>query len=351
MAAADHAEAAHMSISQTNPTGQRELETNPVASGSPSIQQRRGTARAEPSRVKPNEDRLADGLGWFSIGLGLVELLAPRAIGRAAGIACNPGLVQVMGLREIATGIGLLTQARRSEWLWARVAGDGLDAAALAVAAVRPDARRGRALAAGVAVAGIAALDVYASRTHGRREPEGQADARSRPIRVQHTISVNRPVAECYRYWRDYENLPYFMKHLESVRGIDERRSHWIATGPLNTRIEWDSEIIAEETNRFIAWRTLPGADVAQSGIVRFEEGPAGRGTIVRVEMVYGMPGGPAGAAVARLFGMAPEQIVKEDARRFKQILETGEVPTTIGQPAGQRSAVARLLVKKGLPG
>ncbi len=336
---------------QTSATAQREANAVPVASGALSIQQRRGTARAEPSRVKPKEDRLADALGWLSIGLGLVELLAPRAVGRAAGIACNPGLVRAMGLREIATGFGLLTQARRSEWLWARVAGDGLDAAALAVAAARPGARRGRALAAGVAVAGVAALDIHASRVYSRREPEGQADAHSRPIRVQHTISVNRPLAECYRYWRNYENLPFFMKHLESVREIDERRSHWVAAGPLDTRIEWDSEIIAEETDRFIAWRTLPGADVAQSGIVRFEEAPAGRGTVVRVEMVYGMPGGPAGAAVARLFGMAPAQFVKEDARRFKQILETGEVPTTIGQPAGQRSAVARLLVKKGLPG
>ena len=324
---------------------------DPVAAPHPSIQQRRGTARAEPSRVKPKEDQLADALGWFSVGLGLLELLAPRAVGRAAGIACNPGLVRVMGLREIANGVGLLTQPRRSAWLWARVAGDGLDLAALAFAAFRPDARRGRALAAGAAVAGVTALDVYASREHSRLEAEGRTETNTAPVRVQHAISVNRPIEECYRYWRNYENLPLFMKHLKSVQELDGRLSHWVAEGPMGARIEWDSEIIAEEANRFNAWRTLPGADVPQSGIVRFEQVPAGRGTIVRIEMVYGMPGGRAGAAIAKLFGMAPAQLVKEDARRYKQILETGEVPTTIGQSSGRRSAVTRLLVKKGQPG
>jgi uncharacterized membrane protein len=342
-----------MSISPSpTPGGLREqLAPAPVPSAHPSIRQRRGTARAEPSRMKSKEDRLADALAWFSIGLGLVGLLAPRAVGRAAGIACNPGVVRVMGLREVATGIGLLTQPRRSEWLWTRVAGDGLDAASLAVAAFRGGARRGQALAAGALVAGVTAVDLFASRAHGRLEAEGRAQANESPVRVQHAISVNRPIEECYRYWRNYENLPRFMKHLESVRELEGRRSHWVAEGPLSVRIEWDSEIIAEEANRFIAWKTLPGADVPQAGMVRFEEAPAGRGTIVRIEMTYGMPGGRAGAAVARLFGMEPTQLVKEDARRFKQIMETGEVPTTIGQSSGRRSAVTRLLLKKGQPG
>jgi uncharacterized membrane protein len=321
-------------------------------SAAPPLPNRRGMARARSARVLASrEERLADALGWFSIGLGLVELLAPRALGRAIGIAANPGMVRVLGLREIVNGIGILTQSPRSEWLWARVAGDGIDAAALAFAGARPDARRGRVVAAGAAVAGMTVLDVMASQRCGEREARGETDALTTPVRVEHAIGINRPVEECFRYWRDFQNLPRFMKNLKSVEMLDARRSRWVATGPVGLSVEWDAEIVAEEPNRFISWRTLPGADVAHSGSVHFAPAPGGRGSLVHASMEFDIPGRRLGTLFARLFGADPRQQAKEDMRRFKQLLETGEIPTTVGQPSGRRSAVTRLLVRKGLPG
>jgi uncharacterized membrane protein len=138
-----------------------------------------------------------------------------------------------------------------------------------------------------------------------------------------------------YTYWRNFENLPRFMYHLESVERLDERRSHWVAKGPAGTQVEWDAEITDDRPNELIAWRSLPDAQVPNSGMVRFEPGPAGRGTVVRVEIEYRPPGGALGKAVAKLFGEEPGQQVAGDLHRFKQVMETGEVVVSEGSPHG----------------
>lgn len=321
----------------------------PLAEPAPAaLRESRGAVRARVVPAKSREERLALVLGWFSIGLGLAQVIAPRALCRAIGVPESPGIMRVFGLREIASGIGLLgTQRNRSAWLQGRVAGDAMDGVALAVAATRPGARGARILGAGAAVAGVAALDLYAARQYRERERRGATDV---PARVEHAIAINRSPAECYRYWRTVENLPRFMTSLKSVQALDARRSHWVATGPADLPVEWESEIVAEEPDRFIAWATLPGADMPHAGLVQFEAAPGDRGTLVRVRMEYGFPGRHLGSAFARLFGVEPAQRMKEDMRRFKQLLETGEIATTVGQPAGRRSALARLL-RKGLPG
>ena len=132
------------------------------------------------------------------------------------------------------------------------------------------------------------------------------------------------------------------MEHLKSVQTIGPNRWHWIAKGPKDIDIEWDAEVIVDRPNELIAWRSLEGADVDNAGSVRFERAPGGRGTIVRVKIEYRPPGGALGTAVAMLFGETPEKQVPMDLRRFKQLMETGEIPTTEGQPAGRPASTSR---------
>ena len=296
-------------------------------------------------------DQLAQALGWFSVGLGLAELLAPRAMSQTIGMEDErPTLLRAYGARELAAGIGILG-ARRSPsgWLWARVVGDAMDLATLASAALSPRNRRGRIALAAAAVAGVTALDVLSSTQQKRQDAAGRAEPADM-LRVDKSIIVNRPPQDCFRFWREFENLPRFMQHLESVQTTSDNRSHWVARGPAGSQVEWDAEITSEQPDSFIAWQSMEGADVDNAGIVRFEQAPGGRGTLVRVELQYQPPAGRAGAMVARLFGEAPTQQIDEDLRRFRQLMETGEVATTIGQPAGPRSPVGRLL-RKGEPG
>ena len=145
-------------------------------------------------------------------------------------------------------------------------------------------------------------------------------------IPVNKSIVVNAEAEELYQFWHDFENLPRFMRHLESVTVLDGRRSHWKATGPAGTTVEWDAEIIDDRPNELIAWRSVEGADVANAGTVRFRPAPGGRGTEVTVELEYDPPGGVVGKTIAKLFREEPGQQVHDDLRAFKQVMEVGEV-------------------------
>ncbi len=161
-----------------------------------------------------------------------------------------------------------------------------------------------------------------------------------RGIKVDKSVTVNKPAAELYRFWRNFENLPRFMNYLEEVRVSDPTHSHWVAKAPAGTTVEWDAEVYNEKENEMIAWRSLAGADVDCAGSVHFTEAMGGHGTEVRVVLKYDPPGGALGAAIAKLFGESPDQQIDEDLRRFKQVMETGETSTTEGQSSG-RSAKA----------
>jgi uncharacterized membrane protein len=158
--------------------------------------------------------------------------------------------------------------------------------------------------------------------------------ARGQGIKVEQSIKVNRPPEEVYRFWRQLENLPRFMDHLESVTMLDENRSHWVAKGPAGSRVEWDATIHNEIENELIAWRSLPGADVDNAGSVHFTL--SGNGTEVRVVLSYDPPAGKVGAAVAKLLGEEPSQQVEEDLRRFKQVIEAAETPVRTRNPVGR---------------
>jgi uncharacterized membrane protein len=148
-----------------------------------------------------------------------------------------------------------------------------------------------------------------------------------RGVHVRESIRVEAEVADVYRYWRRLENLPRFMTHLDHVAEVSERTSHWVARGAGGLLVEWDAEIINEVENHVIGWRSLSHADVVTAGSVTFDAAPGGRGTQVSVHLQYAPPAGKAGAFVASLFGREPSQTIREDLRRFKQLLEAGEIP------------------------
>jgi uncharacterized membrane protein len=267
--------------------------------------------------------RLARRLGWLSVALGTVELLAPGVLARAVGTrGSRPAriVMRTLGVRELTSGIGILS-TRRPTWLSARVAGDVMDLGLLLTALASPSARRSRLLAAAAAVVGLAVLDARCA--EHLSAPDGPT---GRAVRARRSITVNLPAEELYRFWRDLSNLPTFMEKIESVRITADRRSHWIATGPLGLPFEWEAEVVEERPNHHIAWRSIAGSEIDTAGSVSFRPAPRGQGTEVTVELEYTPPGRELTAQLAKLIGQAPEQQLRQDLRRFKQLMETGQI-------------------------
>jgi uncharacterized membrane protein len=154
---------------------------------------------------------------------------------------------------------------------------------------------------------------------------------------VETAVTVNKPRAELYAFWRRLENLPRFMKNLHEVTELGDGISRWVARGPLGFKVEWDAEIVEELEGHLLSWRSLAGSQVHNAGTVLFEDAGPGRGTIVRVILELGGP------AAGQILGSITEQQVREDIRRFKSLMEAGEIPTTNGQPHGSRSLLGHL--------
>jgi len=152
-------------------------------------------------------------------------------------------------------------------------------------------------------------------------------------VKLSRSISIDRPAAVLYRVWRNFETLPRFMRHLVSI-DVHGNRSHWVARAPVGMSVSWDAEIINDEADRLIAWRSLAGSTVSCAGSVHFQNLADGRGTEVQVTLKYDPPGGKLGSWLAWLFGEEPGVQIDDDLRRFKQLMETGEIPTTEGQPS-----------------
>lgn len=278
------------------------------------------------------EERLAYGLGLAGIALGVAELLVPRRLARAAGLPTrHHRVIRMMGVREIASGLGIMMLPGPTAAVWSRVAGDVVDLACLGAAFTSRGADRARLAKTLAAIAGATALDLVCAQQMTRG-----IETRRGAMPILATLTINRSQEELYRFWRDFSNLPRLMNHLRSVEVIDDRRSHWTATGPGGSSVEWDAEITDDRPNEMITWRTVEGSDVDHRGVIRFEAAAGGRGTMVTVEMQYAPPGGTLGSAVAAWFGDDPRQSIKMGLRRFKQVMETGEVITTEGQPAGR---------------
>jgi uncharacterized membrane protein len=265
-------------------------------------------------------EQVARGLAWFSIGIGVAQILAPRVMSRLAGVPVPPVLTIASGLRELACGIGILTQRDAAPWIRTRLSGDAVELAALACGALVPGADRKRIGMNAALRAGITALDIYCSRElalHGHR---------ASPRHETLTIEVKRSPEELYRFWRSFSNLPRVMPHLVSVREIDDKRSRWIATGPAGTQVEWDSEIIDDVANERIAWRSSDGTALFNAGSVQFV--PAGGGaTHVVLELLYESLPGTVGTAVTELFGMDPTGAVRANLAKFRDMMEKSPSP------------------------
>ncbi|MFL5241788.1 MAG: SRPBCC family protein [Gemmataceae bacterium] len=154
-------------------------------------------------------------------------------------------------------------------------------------------------------------------------------------VKVEKSFTIQRSPEELYRFWRNLENLPRFMHHLQSVQ-THGNRSHWVAKAPMGATVEWDAEIINERPNELIAWRSLEGSEVDTAGSVHFEPARSGRGTEVKIVLKYDPPAGKAGVAIAKVLGRDAEQEIEEDLRRFKEVVESGQATAWARQLAGR---------------
>lgn len=272
------------------------------------------------------EEKFATGLGWFSIGLGLAELIAPRQLANFIGLEDKGRrnvTLRLYGLREIAAGIGILSQPQPAGWLWARVAGDMLDLASLGIAFTSEDSSTGKLAGATAAVASVTALDILTAQRLSRSVNGFDIGT----VAASESVIINRPPDEVYSFWRDFNNLPRFMSHLESVRIIDNKRSHWTVQTLGGKTVEWDAEITHDQPGSRIAWHSLEGAQVPNSGNVSFTRATGNRGTVVRAEVEYAPAGGAIVAKIANLLKGEPAgQHIYQSLHALKQVLETGEV-------------------------
>lgn len=286
------------------------------------------------------DKQFAKALGWFGILLGLAQIVAPRQLAKLIGVTYDGdtrNVLRGLGMREISSGIGILSKEKPTGWVQARVAGDMMDLGLLGTALSSKSEETSRTAAAIVAVLGVMALDLLASRRLSRASHSAIPASQKADKPVMKSITINRPIDEVYAFWHNFENLPRFMSHLESVQVTGDRRSHWKAKAPAGTTVEWDAEMTEDSPNVRIAWRSLEGADIENSGSVHFQTAPGNRGTEVHVEIEYKAPAGKLGKAVAKLLGEEPDIQVADDLRAFKQIMETGEVVIADGSIQGKR--------------
>lgn len=202
-----------------------------------------------------------------------------------------------------------------------------------------------RALIGATAVAAIAGAAFFVSRKRSARSEATISDAplstfrrgKGKDAPVSRTVTINKPARELYDFWRDFTNLPQVMDNIESIERLDDKRSRWVVKAPAGTRIEFVSRVTEDVPGKAIAWESEEGADVRNSGRVEFTEAAPGRGTMVRATIAYDPPAGAIGKVVAKVLQREPEMQARRDLRRFKQLMETGEVTSSAG-PSGRKS-------------
>jgi len=165
-----------------------------------------------------------------------------------------------------------------------------------------------------------------------------------KPFSARSSMLVNCSPEQAFQRWRKFEDFPQFMRHVQSVQNLGDGRYRWVAVGPADTPVQWDAQVGTVRENELIEWHTLPNSQITVNGRVEFEQEPEDRGTSIHVEIQFAPPAGTLDYAVARLFGKDPGFIMRQDLRRFKALVEAGEVATTEGQPHGPRSAAVAAL-------
>jgi uncharacterized membrane protein len=285
------------------------------------------------------KNALVQSLGWFSIGLGLTEFFAPRAVARLSGLDEEDyeGLLRAYGLRELIAGAAILSRPRPTYWMWNRVLGDAIDLATLARA--RHSANdRGRLATATAAVLAVTALDIACSVDYARHKTPSldqhtspDEESYKSPEMVDGTqilsaiTTINKPVAEVYAFWKNPQNYPRFMENLDSIKITGNNQAHWKIKAPVGLSVEWDATVINDVPNEVIEWRSLDGGEIHNAGTVRFRS-ISGDRTEVELTSQIKPKGGPLGAKIAKVFSAVPKTRLSNDLRRFKQLIEVGEI-------------------------
>jgi uncharacterized membrane protein len=286
--------------------------------------------------VASEKDPVTNFLGWFSIGLGLEEVFAPQSVARLIGLREDEHttLLRAYGVRELAAGVGILTRPKPTYWMWNRVLGDAVDLKSIRNAMETEGNDRSKLKLAALAVAGVAALDIVSSmRLTSEASPAAGEDPGSYKTAdtdnenvVAAVVTVNRPVEEAYNFWKDPRNYAQFMDQLESVNPTTSGQSHWKIKAPPGLSVEFDAQVVQDIPNQLIRWSSIDNANVDSTGTVRFRPAPGNRGTIVSLDVEYKPKGGPLGARIGKLFSAIPKTQMQNDLRRFKQLIEIGEV-------------------------
>jgi uncharacterized membrane protein len=285
----------------------------------------------------PRAQRLAQCLGWFGLGLGVPQIAMPDRVNGLIGVRDDSESrlwQRIVGVREVAASAGIFSgQPSRVAWLWARVAGDVSDVVLLGFAFKDKRRSAGRLAAAAGSVAAVTAMDLYAAMRTSRSGADTTKEAERMELKA--AITVREPLSEVFAAWENFENFPLFMNHLESVQNTANRRSQWRAKGPVGRSVEWEAEVITLTPNEVIEWRSVGGSQIANSGTVRFKPAPGNQGTEVHLYMEYDPPGGKLGEVLSTVLGEDPTSKVKDDLRRFKQLMETGEIVRSDATPEG----------------
>ena len=285
----------------------------------------------------PDKDPITSFLGWFSIGLGIAEVFAPEAVARLIGVdeRRHRGLLRAYGVRELAAGVGILARPKPTYWMWNRVIGDTIDIASLGRAMNASDSDESKLRLAMLAVAGVTVLDIASSiRLTSESSPAAGHDSGSYQLLEESdgqrvltaTVTVNKPVEEVYAFWKDPRNYAQFMDEIESVNPTTGGNSRWKIKTPAGMSVEWDARIVTDTPNEMIRWRSTEESTVENTGTVRFKPAPMDRGTIVTLEVEYKPKAGALGSGIGKLFSAIPKTQLTNDLRRFKQLIEIGEV-------------------------
>lgn len=272
-------------------------------------------------------------VGVASAGVGLAQLVATKvAAARARADSSRAStLLTAVGARALGHSVAELVRPSRSTWTTRVRNAVGVATLRRALEHRSGERRRRRRTAVAAGAVGLGAVGaVTAARSRSQRDGE-----RPGPQEVTASVTVNKGPDEVYAFWRDFTQLPHFMHHLQSVTANNDGSWHWVANAPVKRSVAWDADVTVDEPGQRISWKSRPGADVDNSGTVHFAAAPGDRGTEVRVSLQYGMPAGKVGAIVARLLGEQPQQQVDDDLRRFKQVLETGQVVRSDRSPSG----------------
>lgn len=287
--------------------------------------------------------RVAKALGWFSLGLGLTELLSGKNLDRYLGTGGHEGTLRLFGLREIAAGALILAQKEPSAAsVWSRVGGDVMDLIFLgkALEAQRSRTKQDRLEVATATVVAVTAVDVLCAWQLGRgseSEDATQEDA----TRVETSLTIGGSAEELYKLWRDPQTLPQVMGHFATVTAQADDRAHWVVSGPGKTGLQWDSQIVQDEPARLLRWYSLQGAKLPNGGSITFAPATGGRGTVATLEIDFDPPGGSLGKAAAKLLGIVPQVLAVKALRRFKSLAETGEIPTLKDNVSARTGATA----------